>query len=251
MHSRKRTWPVVFAATATLGALAASAAAGQAPAGAAQAVPVPTDAVMSWNAIAGQAALDACLAPGNDPLHEARMYAMTHIAIHDALNAVDQRSEPYAFSAPREMAGASPEAAVATAAHDVLIPLIGEGDAAFDDCKAAAIAGVDTAYTDALALIEDGNPKKQGVNLGHAAAGAILALRTGDGSDTALRHDRPGGRRPGCLPAHAAVRLPVRPGLGRRHAVRAERRNAVPPRPASPTHQPGLRRRPQRGEKRR
>jgi hypothetical protein len=141
---------------------------------------------MSWNAIAGQAALDACLAPGNDPLHEARMYAMTHIAIHDALNAVDQRSEPYAFSAPREMAGASPEAAVATAAHDVLIPLIGEGDAAFDDCKAAAIAGVDTAYTDALALIEDGNPKKQGVNLGHAAAGAILALRTGDGSDTAL-----------------------------------------------------------------
>ena len=30
---------------------------------------------------------DACLSPSNDPLHEARMYAIAHIAVHDAVNA--------------------------------------------------------------------------------------------------------------------------------------------------------------------
>lgn len=31
------------------------------------------------------------------PPHEARLYAMMHLAIHDALNAIDRRSRPYAF----------------------------------------------------------------------------------------------------------------------------------------------------------
>jgi hypothetical protein len=31
-----------------------------------------------------------------DPLHEGRMYAVMHIAVHDALNAIDRRSQPYA-----------------------------------------------------------------------------------------------------------------------------------------------------------
>lgn len=184
MHARTRTWLVVFTVMATLGVVAAPAASGH-PRDAGQA-PAPPDAVTSWNAIAAKAALDACLAPGNDPLHEARMYAMTHIAIHDALNAIEEHSEPYAFSAPRKMPGASPEAAVATAAREVLVPVIAEGDAAFKDCKQPAIDGVDKAYKEALALIDDGNSKNQGVNLGRAAAEAILALRTGDGSDTPL-----------------------------------------------------------------
>ena len=41
--------------------------------------------VGAWNAIAGEAARAACLSPANDPLHEARMYAIAHVAIHDAL----------------------------------------------------------------------------------------------------------------------------------------------------------------------
>jgi hypothetical protein len=92
-------------------------------AGAAQAA--GPDAVTTWNENAGDAALAACIAPFSNPLHESRMYAMTHVAIHDALNAIDRRSEPYALDlrAPRS---ASPDAAVAAAAHDVLVPLVGE-----------------------------------------------------------------------------------------------------------------------------
>ncbi len=55
------------------------------------------DAVLIWNANAGQAALAACLAPTGNPLLESRIYAMMHVAIHDALNAIERRSRPYAF----------------------------------------------------------------------------------------------------------------------------------------------------------
>ena len=55
------------------------------------------DAVIAWNANAGEAAIAACISPIEDPLHESRMYAMTHVAIHDALNAIDRRSHPYAW----------------------------------------------------------------------------------------------------------------------------------------------------------
>jgi hypothetical protein len=186
MQSRKRACLVVLTASATLGALATPAGASQDRQVARQELPAPTDAVTTWNAIAGKAALDACLSPGNDPLHESRMYAMTHIAIHDALNAIEEHFEPYAFEAQRPVTGASAEAAVASAARGVLVPLIEEGNAAFEDCKAAAVEGVEDAYTDALADIDDGSAKTKGVHLGVAAAAAILALRTGDGSDTEL-----------------------------------------------------------------
>ena len=38
--------------------------------------------VAEWNAVAGNAALASCLAPVDNPLHESRMYAMMHIAVH-------------------------------------------------------------------------------------------------------------------------------------------------------------------------
>ena len=68
------------------------------------------DAVTDWNANAGKAALAACISPGDDPFHESRMYAMVHMAIHDALNAIDQRYRPYAFD-QKAQARASVDAA--------------------------------------------------------------------------------------------------------------------------------------------
>ena len=91
------------------------------------------DAVTVWNANAGAAATAACIAPENNPLHESRIYAMMHVAIHDALNAIDRRSRPYAFDLPAK-AGASPDAAVAAAARDVLVPLIGQLPLVPPDC---------------------------------------------------------------------------------------------------------------------
>src|SRR5215203_7253666 len=84
-----------------------------------------TDAVTAWNTSAGKAAVAACISPVGPSPAEARLYAMTHVAIHDALNAIDRRSHSYAYHA-RAGRPASPDAAVATAAHDVLVPVLRE-----------------------------------------------------------------------------------------------------------------------------
>jgi hypothetical protein len=88
------------------------------------AVAVPaSDPVILWNANAGAAATKACIAPDGDPFHESRMYAMMHIAIYDAMNAIERRFQPHTYDKKAEP-GTSPDAAVAAAAHDVLVPLI-------------------------------------------------------------------------------------------------------------------------------
>jgi len=79
--------------------------------------------VVGWDAVAGRAAVAACIAPLDDPLHESRMYAITQVAVHDALNAIDRRSRPYAYTARADRHAAVP-AAVAAAAHDSLVATI-------------------------------------------------------------------------------------------------------------------------------
>jgi hypothetical protein len=148
--------------------------------------PHRSDAVSAWNANAGEAAIAACISPADNPLHESRMYAMTHVAIHDALNAIDRRSRPYAFSA-RVKREASPDAAVAAAARDVLVPLLNEIPEPFPPaCGAAGVASVEADYAAALSEIPDGRAETRGIQVGQAAAAAILALRAGDGADTPL-----------------------------------------------------------------
>ena len=141
------------------------------------------DAVTIWNANAGVAATEACLAPLANPLHESRIYAMMHLAIHDALNAIERRSRPYAFDAQAEV-GTSPDAAVAAAARYVLVPLIAQLPLELhaQACIDAGLTSVQAAYTTALAAIPDGEAKAQGIAVGRAAAAAILDLRADDGA---------------------------------------------------------------------
>lgn len=144
--------------------------------------PAMGDAVLEWNFNAGEAAKAACLSPAPNPFHESRMYAMAHIAVHDALNAIQRRYSPYAYDAIAP-AGASVEAAVAAAAHDVMIAALGE----IPDFLGCMQQGLDRAsadYAAALAAIPDGDAKDDGIALGQAAAAAIIGLRAGDGSDT-------------------------------------------------------------------
>jgi len=144
------------------------------------------NAVIAWNANAGDAALAACIAPLDNPLHESRMYAMMHIAVHDALNAINRRSEPYAYDGHARRR-TSPEAAVTAAAHDVLVPTIGQIPAPFPQtCGDAGVASVEADYTAALTAIPDGPAKTRGLAVGKAAAAAVLTLRASDGSDTPL-----------------------------------------------------------------
>ena len=120
------------------------------------------DAVTVWNANAGVAATAACIAPLANPLHESRIYAMMHVAIHDALNAIDRRSRPYAFDVQAE-AGASPDAAVAAAARDVLVALIAQLplELLTQACIDAGVASAEAAYTAALAAIPDNEAKSR------------------------------------------------------------------------------------------
>ena len=162
----------------------------------AEASPTP-NAVIAWNANAGDAALAACISPGNDPLHEARLYAMMHVAIHDALNAIDRTSKPYAYHARNLAKGASPDAAVASAARNVLLPVIAELPFP-PECIAAGVESVREDYRAALAAIPSGQAKQLGIQLGAAAAAAIVQLRANDGSDQPLTvSDYPQGTEPG------------------------------------------------------
>ena len=144
----------MFAAAPTQAALDEGGGAARTPAvastaGSFTASTVRSDAVMAWNANAGKAAIAACISPVDNPLHESHLYAMTHVAIHDALNAIDRRSRPYAFTA-RVKRGASPEAAVAAAAHDVMVPLLSRIPAPPPACGAAGVASVEADYAAAL-----------------------------------------------------------------------------------------------------
>lgn len=151
---------------------------------AARAATAGADAVTAWNANAGKAVTGPmCLAPANNPVHESRLYAVMHVAIHDALNAIDRRSRPYALATQRALPGASPDAAVAAAARDVLVALLQQLPGDFKAGCAAGVASVEADYAAALAAIPDGTAKDQGVYLGRAAAAVILAMRAGDGSD--------------------------------------------------------------------
>src|ERR1051326_8662275 len=125
------------------------------------------DAVLTWNANAGAAATKACIAPLDNPFHESRMYAMMHLAIHDALNAIDRRYQPYAYDHKADPS-TSPHAATAAAARDVLVALIGQlpTELVKKACIDAGIASTEAAYTAALADIPDSADKSKGIALG-------------------------------------------------------------------------------------
>jgi hypothetical protein len=148
--------------------------------------PVLADEVTNWNANAGKAAVAACISPFDDPLHESRLYAMMHLAIHDALNAIDRRSEPYIFR-DRPVASASFNAAIAAAARDTLVSGINELPSFLPShCRPAGIASVEADYIAALSSIPDDEAKVKGIEIGRAAAAGIIALRAGDGSSAPM-----------------------------------------------------------------
>lgn len=116
---------------------------------------------------------------GQNGIVQTRTLAMVHAAIHDAVNTLDARYQRYTYTGPL-LPGGSPEAAIAAALHGVLVGVTPDfGNAAQ---QAAALAAANADYAASLAVIPDGAAKADGIAAGHAAAAAILALRTGDGA---------------------------------------------------------------------
>jgi hypothetical protein len=123
-----------------------------------------SDPVLEWNSI-----MITTTATQN-PFFQARFAAITQLAVFEAVNAIDKEFEPYlgTITAPSD---ASPDAAAVAAAHAVLGNYF-PGDA----------PALDAAYAASLAGIPDGSAKQGGIAVGEAAAAALIALRTGDGS---------------------------------------------------------------------
>jgi len=138
------------------------------------AAPAAADEVTDWNQVT---VASAGLLGG--PPQQARVAAMVHISIHDALNAIDPRYEAYAI-APAAPASAAPDAAIAQAAHDVLHALIDPLPASAN--KTAALATIDSRYAQTLGLPPYSSAETPGMAAGANAADAILQLRDGDGS---------------------------------------------------------------------
>lgn len=109
--------------------------------------------------------------PSTAGLMTPRYYSMLHIAMFDAANAIERRYSPY-VSRPRGHSAASTEAAVAQAAHDVLVALIPtpSAHAAFKAALDARLANLQPWRAAA------------GVAIGQQSARNVLDWRANDGS---------------------------------------------------------------------
>lgn len=136
------------------------------PAAAAQAT-APSDVVLEWNAIM------VTTTRSLNPFAQARTAAITQLAVFEAVNSISGDFEPYIGSIPAAP-GASDEAAAVTAAHDVLATYVPGAASTLDAAEAASLGD-----------IPDGQAKDDGITVGAAAAAALIAARTGDGSGPA------------------------------------------------------------------
>ena len=117
------------------------------------------DVIMDWNAKADAIATEKQILPAP----HSRALSMLHVAMFEAVNAIDRRFTPYKLELTAEK-GASKDAAAATAAHAVLVSLFPEDKAKFDQALHAS-----------LAAIQEGVAKTQGIELGKTAASGRVA----------------------------------------------------------------------------
>jgi hypothetical protein len=136
-----------------------------------------------------------------------RGLAMAHLAVHDALNAIDRRYEPYLYDA-RSEPGAAPAAAVAAAMRDTLVGALAGFGTPEQQAKAKERAA---AYAAALTKIPDGRARQDGIAAGQAAAAAMLTLRRADGATAQVAYTpgtQPGQWRPHPNPVPANPPIP-------------------------------------------
>jgi hypothetical protein len=138
--------------------------------------------VIDWNQIAITAALNAnqTLSPGSNLAGTAGIYlAYTHLAIFNAVNAIDHHFQSYGpdIAAP---VGASPEAASIAAAYYTLLHYLPD--------QSSYLAAQ---YAASLAAIPDGSTNTDGIQVGQDAANMIISLRSGDGRGAYVPYSYP------------------------------------------------------------
>jgi PAP2 superfamily len=129
--------------------------------------PSARDQVLAWN----QHAYDELLVIGAQPPPTAILnMAAVHGAMYDAVNAIDRGHEPYLGAPAFAKPGYSKNAAAAAAAYRVLLNLL--------PAREPQLTGY---YQASLATIPDGPRQEGGIDVGEAAAAAMIAFRTNDG----------------------------------------------------------------------
>lgn len=122
--------------------------------------------ILKWNEVAYQAFGGEAY---QHSLMASRINAMTHIAMHDAINAIHPVYSTYEFKGKDEKADLI--AAAANAAYTVLVNEIPEKK-----------QYLDSALQQTLTAITDEEAKRRGILLGHDAGMTIIKSRANDGS---------------------------------------------------------------------
>ena len=120
------------------------------------------DIVLKWNQL-----LNSTLPQPGNPLSP-RFYAMTHIAMFDAINAIERDFEPYRVRLRPGLWGSS-KAAAAQAAHDVLVALNPSATPGYDEALSADLGDRPSDFV------------RRGAEIGAHVAREILAWRQHDG----------------------------------------------------------------------
>jgi hypothetical protein len=126
-----------------------------------------SDVIMDWNAKGDAIGIEKQLS--NVP--NGRGLAMLHVAMFEAVNAIDRRYVPYKLNLTADRT-TSKEAAAASGAYNILLALYPDRKPDLDATLAAS-----------LSSIAEGDAKSKGIELGKKAAAGIIALRANDGSN--------------------------------------------------------------------
>ena len=130
------------------------------------------DAVTYWNAYGASAVVTAARGAGG--------YidlAYMHIAMYDAVNAIDGHYSVFAVQPTSVPPGSSKEAAAIAAAYNVLLALF-----------PAQQVVLDPNYAASLAAIPDSQEKADGIAVGTEVASLFLASRAGDGRNAPITY---------------------------------------------------------------
>ena len=133
------------------------------------------DGVTDWNA----ASFDVMSAANVGGAPGARAFAIVHVSMADAVNAVQNRYARFAHKGPLQPS-ASAEVAASSAARSALLALF-----------PAQRARIDAAYEAATAGVPGGPAKDAGVRLGEETAAAVLADRANDDDSSVPETYRP------------------------------------------------------------
>lgn len=155
--------------------------------------------VSQWNAIASTAIVANAK---ESPAASGVWFAYVHLAVFDAVNAIDHRFQPYLFTT-NPPAGANMDAAAVAAAHRILVNYFLSQQTTLDSAYDASVAAI----SDTPANIS------AGLAVGEASAQALITARANDGLLADVSYTPPVG--PGYwLPTPPAFGPAVTPWLG-------------------------------------